>query len=159
VILGQLWSTHSWPKPPYVTTHADRTRYANFSLTDLEDKRTRRLARIETWENEKPDAKQWLQDALGLEPAVAAIQARGGKVVYVRMPTCDALWDADERMFPKAQFWDQLAARTHAIAIHFKDDPTLASFDCPDTSHLDMRDAPAFTRALLQVLRDRGVFN
>lgn len=158
VILGQLWRTGAWPKPPYVTTHTDRTRYANFALTDLENKRTRKLARIETWENETPDAKQWLEDALAIEPAVAAIQARGGKVIYVRMPTCDELWEAEDRLFPKTQFWDQLAARTHAIAIHFKDDPALAAFECPDTSHLDAKDAPAFTRALLRVLRARGVF-
>jgi hypothetical protein len=75
------------------------------------------------------------------------------------MPTCDERWEADERMFPKALFWDQLAARTHAMAIHFKDYPTLASFPCPDTSHLDKRDAPAFTRGLLEILRQRGVFD
>jgi hypothetical protein len=159
VILDGLWRNGAWPKPPYVTTHADRTRYADFTLTDLETKLTRRLAKIETWEDESPDRKEWLDNALAIEPAVSAIQARGGKVVYVRMPTCDELWDADERMFPKALFWDQLAARTHAVAIHFKDDAELASFQCPDTSHLDARDAPAFTRALLRILRARGVFD
>lgn len=158
VILAGLWRTNSWPAPPYVTTHADRTRYADFSLTDVERKRTTRVLAMEAWEDETPDPKQWLEDALAIEPAISAIQARGGKVVYVRTPTCDERWEADERMFPKARFWDQLAARTHAVAIHFKDDAELASFQCPDTSHLDAKDAPAFTRALLRVLRARGVF-
>ncbi len=159
VILGELWRDGSWPKPPYVTTHADRTRYADFTLTDVDQKRMRRLVQFEEWEKETPDRDEWLKNALEVEANVTAIQARGGKVVYVRMPTCDERWTAEERMFPKAQFWDELAARTHAIAIHFKDDPTLASFPCPDTSHLDKRDAPAFTRALLEILRRRGVFN
>lgn len=158
VILDHLWRTESWPNPPYVTTRADRTRSADFSLTDVERKRQRRVAAMEAWEDEKPDAQVWLADALGIEPAIEAIQARGGQVVYVRMPTCDERWDADERMFPKAVFWDQLVARTRAITIHFKDYPALANFRCPDTSHLDTRDAPAFTRGLLEVLRARGVF-
>jgi hypothetical protein len=159
VILAGLWRNGSWPPPPYVTTHADRTRYADFSLTDVESKRARRLLAMEGWEDETPDQPEWLASALELEPVVDAIQARGGKVVYVRMPTCDERWDADERMFPKALFWDQLAARTHAVAIHFKDDADLARFQCPDTSHLAAKDAPAFTRALLRILRARGVFD
>ena len=159
VLLGQLWRDKSWPTPPYVTTRADRTRYADYTLTDVDRKRLRRIEEFEAWEKETPDQPEWLKNALEVESYVTAIQARGGKVVYVRMPTCDERWDAEERMFPKAQFWDQLAARTHATPIHFKDYPTLASFPCPDTSHLDMRDAPAFTRALLEILQARGVFN
>ena len=40
---------------------------------------------------------------------------------------------------------------------HFKDDPVLASFSCPDTSHIDSKDGPRFTRALIDVLIARGV--
>jgi hypothetical protein len=36
--------------------------------------------------------------------------------------------------------------------VHFKDHAALAGFACPDTSHIDSKDGPAFTRGLLDVL-------
>lgn len=155
---AELFRRGTWPRPPYIVTHADRTQYADFSLADAERFRNARLERIEGWNESTRDPEQWLADALALEPAIAAIQARGGNVVYVRMPTCDERWEFDEHVAPKALFWDRFAARTRAITIHFKDYPELAGFACPDTSHIDSKDGPAFTRALLEILRARGVF-
>jgi hypothetical protein len=157
-LLGKLWRSREWPKPPYIVTHADRTRSADFSLAELEHQRLARLATIEGWEKTSRDPAAWLADALALEPAIAAIKARGGNVAYVRMPTCGERWEADERITPKAQFWDQLASKTHAVAIHFKDYPELANVRCPDASHIDSKDAPRFTRSLLEILQTRGTF-
>jgi hypothetical protein len=58
-------------------------------------------------------------------------------------------------IFPKKDYWDAFAARTSALCIHFKDLPQLASFDCPDLSHLDRNDAPRFTMELGQTLAAR----
>jgi hypothetical protein len=154
---GKLWRTGSWPQPPYVTTHADRTRFADFTLADLARQRKDRADMLKTWESGIFDPNEWLSDALAIEPAVAAIQARGGQVVYVRMPTCDDRWVADELQTPRALFWDPLVPRTRATMIHFKDDPVLASFPCPDFSHIASKDGPAFTRRLLEILRERAV--
>lgn len=156
--LGKLFETGSWPTPPYVVTHADRTRFADYSLADVARKRDHTLDRLERWNLTMRDPVAWLDEALEIEPAIAAIQARGGQVVYVRMPTCDERWANEERVTPKAQFWDALAARTRAISIHFKDYPQLAKFSCPDTSHIASKDGPEFTRALLAIMRARGVF-
>jgi len=156
---GKLLRTGEWPNPPYVTTYPDRTRFADFAMADLERERRTRVERLDGGETKARDPIPWLADALAIEPAVAAIQARGGQVVYVRLPTCDERWTSDETVFPKAQFWDQLAARTRAIAIHFKDYPELAMFSCPDTSHIASKDAPAFTRGLLAILKARGVLD
>ncbi|HEY4244462.1 MAG TPA: hypothetical protein VGM88_31830 [Kofleriaceae bacterium] len=146
---------------PYVTTFPDRTQYADYSRTDAAAFRERQLVRVRRlMEGPAPtpaDADRWLQSALEMEPYVDRIQARGGRVVYVRMPVCDERWIADQHKTPKDQFWDRLAARTHALAIHFADYPTLRDFTCPDTSHLDSKDAPRFTRALLEILIERGV--
>ncbi len=157
-MFGKLVRHGSLPLPPYVVTRADRTQFADYSLTDLARQRRVRLERIEGWDMARAAEEPWLADALAVEPAVAAIQARGGQVVYVRMPTCDERWAADEQIMPKALFWDRLATQTRAVAIHFKDHPELARFECPDTSHIDSKDGPAFTRSLLQIWRARGVF-
>ncbi len=152
------WLEHDeWPVPPHVVTHADRTRYADFSLVDVERQRQNRREQLESSDQTSRDPALWLADAMLIEPAIAQIQARGGQVVYLRMPTCAERWEADEHKFPKARFWDELARRTHAITIHFKDVPELARIECPDISHIDSKDGPHFTRTVLQVLRDRGV--
>jgi hypothetical protein len=144
--------------PPYVTTFADRTQFADYALTDVAERRRKRLGRIGAVTSPtQHDADDWLAEALQLEPAVAEIQARGGAVVYLRMPTCDERWVADQQTAPRALFWDRLAAQSHAVMIHFVDYSSLRDFECPDTSHIASKDGPRFTRALIEILADRGV--
>ena len=54
-------------------------------------------------------------------------------------------------------YWQYLADTTSATTIHFLDVLGMADFDLPDTSHLDYRDAPAFTSILLEELMRAGV--
>ncbi len=154
--IGSLVRERSWPKPFYTTTYADRTRFADYNLTDVERQRAAQLARVEGV-TEQADPAEWLASALAMELHVALIRSRGGQVVYVRMPTCDEMWAADSARYPRAQFWDQLATTTRAVTIHFKDYPALSGFACPDTSHIASKDGPQFTRSLLEILAARGV--
>jgi len=156
-VLGALVDDGAWPPPPYTTTAADRTKFADYDLVDADRKRRIRIQRMEGWNKTMADPEQWLIHALGQELYALMIQARGGKVVYLRMPTCDERWANDEAKMPKAQFWDRLAQVSRATLIHFKDYPGLANFECPDTSHIDSKDGPAFTRALIDTLVERGV--
>jgi hypothetical protein len=154
--LGGLVADGAWPPPRYVVTHADRTRYADFRLASVEKmKRAEKLAAVVP--STDAEIAHTLAEALHEESNVDAIQARGGRVIYVRMPTCGARYDVDEQLFPKARWWDVLAQQTHAVAIHFKDYPTLSDYDCPDLSHIDSKDAARFTRSLVDVLVARGV--
>jgi hypothetical protein len=153
--LRALWMKRAWPTPPYTTTAADRTRYADYSLIDTRARRKQQLARIESWDDVQY-LEGWLAEPLSLEIFVAMIQARGGDVVFVRMPTCDERWAYDESVAPKKDYWDRFAAVTRAQTIHFADHPSLSSFECPDTSHIDSSDGPRFTRALLDLLVERG---
>jgi hypothetical protein len=149
--------------PPYVVTHADRTQYADYSKAGIAKQKKRQVDKVEKKMLQRPVATQqiaddWLAKAMQIEPYVDAIQARGGKVVFVRMPTCDERWELDQHDSPKDKFWDRFAARTAAVTVHFKDYPELSGFECPDTSHLDSKDAVAFTRGLVTVLQRKGVF-
>ena len=74
------------------------------------------------------------------------------------MPSSGVQWAHTERTLPKREYWDAFAARTRAATIHFKDYPELSQFECPDYSHLDARDVPAFTKALAGILQARGFF-
>jgi len=92
-----------------------------------------------------------------VEGWVKAIQARGGRVIFVQFPTTGANLRFDEFMFPKARYWDAFAAQTSALCLHFAEVPELSGFDCPDTSHLDRTEAPRFTLELGKVLEDHGL--
>lgn len=148
-----------WREPRYVTTFPDRMQFADYALTDVAARRQFQLDKLRE-PFVRPDqgaADRWLASALAVELAVAQIQARGGKVVYLRMPTCDERWAVDQEQEPRASYWNRLAAVTHATAIHFDDYATLRDFACPDTSHIASKDGPRFTRALIDILVARGV--
>jgi hypothetical protein len=76
--------------------------------------------------------------------------------VFVRLPTQGPYWRNEERLTPRALYWDQIAALTSATTIHFQD-LDLPPFDLPDLSHLEYRDAAAFTHLLLDELVRLGV--
>jgi hypothetical protein len=92
------------------------------------------------------------QDGLNdLETAVAAIQARGGRVIFLVMPTSGLVLAADSKRFPRAAYWDKLVSTTSAKTVHWQDHPELSGFTCPDGSHLDKRNISAFTNAFIEV--------
>ncbi len=102
----------------------------------------------------------WLEDARQVAAWAASIEARGGQVIFVRLPTAGALWELDQKTFPRSEYWDRFARLVvdegHAQTLHFADAPRLIRFPLPDLSHLDRRDVPGFTQALLTELVARG---
>ena len=138
------------PSPYYLETQEDRSRLADYRRVDLQVHRKWAYDRTRWLSNDRdlPGTAEWLHDAMEVEEWVKAIQARGGRVVFVQLPTTGQLYSYDEIIFPKKMYWDAFAARTSALCIHFKDVPQLAGFDCPDLSHLDRADAPRFTTEL-----------
>lgn len=149
----RLWRAfldrRGWPERLYIITRPDRHGRADFTVHDSTSHRAR-LAREAALPRPAnlPAPEEWLAQALELEPYVERIQKRGGKVVYVRYVTTLECYAKEERDFPRAQYWDRLAARTRATTLYFSDAPALRGFECPDGAHLDYRDVPRFTRAL-----------
>ena len=92
--------------------------------------------------------------------AARRIAGRGGRVAFVRFPSDGALRARTDRAFPKSELWDPWAAGfagdPRIEAVHYRDVPGLRGFRCPDGSHLDLTDRPAFTAALLDELDRRG---
>ncbi len=145
------------PKPFYLRMKPDRYARADYSQVDL-----RYLDEAGSSGPGKPlppklSTEEFLNRAAKLEEFVARIQERGGKVIYIRMPSSGKLWDAQEARYPKSVYWDALAGRTKAMTIHFRDYAELSQYQCPDWSHLDYRQAEDFTRNLVKVLIAKGV--
>ncbi len=149
------------PVTDYLRTFPDRGRLAEYARVPVDEFRANRIERSKAdYARTVPlPPETWLTEALEIEACVRRIQDRGGKVVLVRLPTTDEFWACDQTYWPKARYWDVFARHTAATAIHFKDYSELACFDCPDTSHLDARDAPAFTRSLLRILEARHIIS
>jgi hypothetical protein len=84
--------------------------------------------------------------------AVTAVRERGGRIVLVRPPSTSILRDLEHKFAPREAFYDRMLAVTNAPGIHFEDHPELASFDCPEWSHLTAEDAVKFTTALMPLL-------
>lgn len=86
---------------------------------------------------------------------VARLHSRGASVVFVRMPTCREVHALEEERYPTRRYWDVARMR---IPAPFLDDSVPAlrpdRWQCADGSHIDWREATAFTRALVPVIRE-----
>jgi hypothetical protein len=85
--------------------------------------------------------------------AVKKIQARGGKVVFVRFPVNGALKEHEDKLTPRAGPWTRIINESGAAGIYFEDYPELASFACPEWSHLSAPDSVEFTKRLVPHLQ------
>ncbi len=84
---------------------------------------------------------------------VEKLRARGGKVVFVRFPNSGELKALEDRLNPRARDWERLLKDTNAPGIYFEDYPELASFTCPEWSHLSAGDSVEFSKRLVPHLR------
>lgn len=85
--------------------------------------------------------------------AVKKIQARGGRVVFVRFPVVGPLKQLEDKMTPRQGPWDRIIKESGAPGIYFEDYPELAGFICPEWSHLSDRDSVEFTKRLVPHLK------
>ena len=85
--------------------------------------------------------------------AVAKLRARGGKVVFVRFPFTGELKKLEDAGTPRAGPWTRIIKESGAPGIYFEDHPELASFDCPEWSHLSGPDSVEFTKRLVPHLK------
>lgn len=84
---------------------------------------------------------------------VDKIRSRGGKVVFIRMPSSGRLREIEREMWPRGAYWDRLLTETAAPGLHFEDHEPLRDFLCPEWSHLTRADAVTFTRHLAEIYR------
>ena len=85
--------------------------------------------------------------------AIAKLRSRGGRVVWVRYPHTNWVKEVETMATPRAATWDRMLEVTGAPGIHFEDYPELASFDCPEWSHLSGPDSVEFSKRLAPHLK------
>ncbi|QAU33641.1 hypothetical protein [Janthinobacterium sp. 17J80-10] len=153
-----------------VTTRPDRSRLGDYTLVKMPEYYHRRVARtlginLSSF-NENTEAslaKQvsmtsqidnaaFINDAARIRQLVSAIEARGGRVLFLEMPSSGMVRQVEEKRFPPEKFWKPFIDITGAKAVRSFDHPLLRDFSCPDGSHLDFRDRRKFTIAMAQAL-------
>lgn len=162
--LGVVATTLRWiagappPQRDYFRFYADRSGDIDYTQVNAEAARrhfeelvasgqgTRALVAPETWFADLDEVYEWTK----------RINARGGKVIFYQSPTAGVVHDADAIAHPHALYWDRFAANAPAVVLNAADDPRLRAFPLPDDSHLDFRDKPAYTQALVDALVERG---
>jgi hypothetical protein len=85
---------------------------------------------------------------------VEKIEARGGRVVFIRFPSTGKFLEIENQIRPRKDYWDRLVEMTGAPGIYFADYPELSGFDCPEWSHLTRSDAVIFTNGLAKIYRE-----
>jgi hypothetical protein len=85
------------------------------------------------------------------------IEQRGGRLIFVRMPTSGEHWTLDEKFYPRDIWWNGIESNTGIPCMHFADYDSLKNIDCPDSSHLDATDVPAMTDEIARFLIQRGI--
>lgn len=151
-VVATLARDRALPRPSYIRARADRFLSADYTLVARD--RLERPVRFDDDIVLSDAAVAARLEALARD--VAAIEARGGQVLFVRMVSTGATWAEEERVFPRARYYER-AVRTIGAAefLHFADDEVLAKFVCPDGGHLDGRDAAAYTTRLGELLGPR----
>ena len=145
------------PKPHHITRLANRSGLADYTKANVAKIRASRLKQLrESIANSSPDPEKWISDFREIEEAIHLIQSRGARVILVRLPTAIDHWELTDAQRPRHLYWDRMAALTEAETIHFQEVPSLQQFEMPDSSHVDYRDAPALTKALIEEIAERG---
>jgi hypothetical protein len=93
-----------------------------------------------------------------IKESTAKIRARGGRVIFSRLPSSGTLLELENRVMPRSLIWDRILRDTGAPGIYFADEPELTGFECPEWSHLSATDATEYTHRFARVLKAKGLF-
>jgi len=152
----------------YLTTLPDRSRQADYSRVpmpafyhrnvmrsldmifdantpDLENVLRQKVSQVT-----RVDNRQFLRESLGVRRMVETIRKRGGRVIFVKMPTSGLVEEIESRQFPRNEFWVPFLQLVEAPGIWTPDWLDAFSVNTPDGSHVDFRDRIHFTRTLIR---------
>ena len=155
-LIKEWQKTGRFPKPFYVKEFLDLSKAGDYSgLNKGEMVKHFVEQKQQNYQNQPPMSLEiWKAQVDKLIVMVDKIQSRGGRVLLLRMPTDKGHWQLDEQYYPKSSYWDVIQGLEGLQSIHFNDYPLLSNFELPDSSHLDAKDAPVFTTALLNVIEN-----
>ncbi|HWT15881.1 MAG TPA: hypothetical protein VN581_08865 [Patescibacteria group bacterium] len=154
----RAWNDEGEPFHPYQWLDRRRFGHIDFERGDKEAQKRELAANLERFGGHLPKIPfvDWWPQVEAANGWVRAIQARGGDVIFYASPTSGQRRWAEEDWFPRAEYWDRMVASTSAKTLFALDVPALRDFPLPDDSHVDYRQKPAYTNALIDALVERN---
>jgi hypothetical protein len=155
---GNLLTKNKLPVPFYSKTLFSREQLLDYKRADekfLKELHDSRLNGIKS--QVKPTfltPDKWLNETKHWGNLVNKFRARGGRIIFVRMPLSEEIWKFESQITPPEKYWEVFTNKLNVKSLYFADYPDLSNFEFPDTSHLDMRDKPVFTHLLLNHLQN-----
>lgn len=154
----------------YLVSRPDRSMYADYSNVAMPEFYYGRVARtlgveqqidlhapnIENLLAAKIDSiqpgdnRQYLQGTQRWKAMIAKIEARGGRVILVKMPTSGMVRTIEAKRNPRQTFLNLFERETGKPVLVAEDRPEMQALVCPDGSHLDFRDRRRFTDDLVK---------
>lgn len=93
-----------------------------------------------------------------LRECVRSLHAKGGKVVFIRLPRDSTFFEIESSKFPREEYWDRFVREIGAETLNCEDLPELCGFTFPDGVHIDLHESQELSvRLARQLLRTGAV--
>lgn len=147
------------PGPNYVTTRFDRTRVADYTKINLERVINARMEilKAEFRRTVPTSPEQWRKIIGKVHDDVRRIEERGGRVVFLHLPTRGRYAELEDNFHPREVFWDVFREHVGALTLDSSEMPDHESLILSDESHLDYKSGERYTRWIARELVARGV--
>ena len=119
-------------------------------LIDLRIERTR----AQMPEHAPAPVEEWRAFVEQIAQMASRIEARGGRVVFVKFPARGRFQELYDAYFPRTPYWDILSDRV-GQTLHFEDMPGSDDLHLPDDSHMDKASAIRFTKWIASEMAKR----
>ncbi|MDX2088712.1 MAG: hypothetical protein SFX73_12725 [Kofleriaceae bacterium] len=103
------------------------------------------------WEKRTSD-EEFARQLSSWRRTVETLEARGGQVIFLRLPVTGTTRVAEDKYFPREKYWDRVVRETGAAGVYYADHAELQGLEVPDESHIALWEAPEFTRRLAAIL-------
>lgn len=152
--LRYAWNAGRAPLPSYnAFISPDRFRYGDYvKVPNLKrvNQLNQRLMRQTT--PRVMLASQLAERLRAIHGYVEEIEGRGGRVIFVHLPSSRHVLEYEKRWWKREATWDKLEMATNADMVHYEDYPRLRQFSPPDGDHLGRDAADIFSMELGRIL-------
>lgn len=108
-------------------------------------------------DNPAPQPEQWLSDLAPIKDWVAAIESRGGDVIFYSPPVFGRQIELSNKGYPRHLYWDAFIREMGVKGVLSEDIQGMDKFVLPDESHIDYRDKKAYTKLLFDAFKNKGL--
>lgn len=149
------------PEPFFRQVFFDRSQQARLTPRRIKQRlaiqRRKRKTQPASLADDQAYVRDWKKRVDAVAEAAGELRARGGRLTPILLPMSGDYRSHLEMRFPRAVFWDYIAAKLGPPVVNYADYPSLQEFPPPDGFHMSADQTKGFTRALAGVLRRQGV--